>query len=314
MKSNILVTGGCGFIGSHIVDSYVNDGHKVVYIDDMSSGKHVNDHKNATLIHEDLAVSGLIEDAIEEHRIDIIHHVAARPRVGFSIDFPVETTEENITNTVRVLEAARKYKVGRVIYSASSSAYGDANDRGLTEGKEGEVQSPYALQKRVGEEYCRLYSKLHRLDTVCLRYFNVYGPRSTAESQYSAVIPIFIEQIQNGGPITIHGDGRQRRDFTYIDDVVQANRLAAEYDGKLAGDVFNVGNGGCLTINDVADDLEYLLQAKDIKREYEAPRPGDVRSTEANISKIQDVLGYETATEFDEGLRKTVDWYLEQQR
>lgn len=306
-----LVTGGAGFIGSHIVDSYINDGHEVVVVDNLSSGRRENVNPKASFLQHDLADG--IADLCRDYNIEIIHHVAARPRVKYSIDYPVDTTQENITNTVKVLDAARRAKVKRVVYSASSSAYGNTKIFPTTEDRASAATtvSPYALQKYVGEEFCRMFSQLYRLDTVSLRYFNVYGPRSTAESEYSAVIPIFIEQIVRGEPVTVHGDGQQSRDFTYIADVVRANRLAASFEGYCGGQAFNVGGGEeGVTVLGVAKVLEAILDKKANVVHTEL-RPGDVKKTQACLHRSKMILGFEPQVPFIDGLKKTVEWYLE---
>lgn len=302
----ILVTGGAGFIGSHIVDSYINDGYDVIVLDNLSSGKRENVNPKADFREWDLTHG--LRDFCEG--VNVIHHVAARPRVGFSVDFPVESNEANITSTVQVLEAAYKAGVQRVVYSASSSAYGDTQYFPTPETRTGHVCSPYALQKRVGEEYCRLFSELKGLDTVSLRYFNVYGPRSTTESQYSAVIPIFIEQILEGRPLTIDGDGVQSRDFTYVDNVVLANRLAAKYMGRFDGQMFNVGCGETNSVIEIAGQLQQIL-GKRVPAEFGPSRPGDVQKTQACLDRIRSVLDYEPTVRLNQGLHNTVKWYLE---
>lgn len=302
----ILVTGGAGFIGSHIVDSYIEDGYDVTVIDNLSSGKRENVNPQAAFKEWDITKG--LRDFCEG--VEVIHHVAALPRVGFSVDYPVESNHANITGTVQVLEAAHKAGVKRVVYSASSSAYGNAQYFPTPETRASNVRSPYALQKRVGEEYCRLFSELKGLDTVSLRYFNVFGPRSTRESQYSAVIPIFIEQILKGGPITIEGDGLQSRDFTYVDNVVLANRLAAKHMGQLEGIVLNVGCESTHTIAEIASQLQLLLQ-KEAPVEYLPSRPGDVQKTQACLDRIRVVLDYEPIVDLGQGLDKTVRWYLQ---
>jgi UDP-glucose 4-epimerase len=316
--TNILITGGCGFIGSHLVDSYCRDGHTVIILDNLSSGRQENISR---WIHSDIYQKRLflyIKDIsqhtvcalIESHRIDIIHHVAARPRVGYSIDHPLESNDENITNTVRVLDAARMMgRVKRVIYSASSSAYGTATMFPTSETAPVHPLSPYALQKHVGEEYCRLFSELYGLDTVSLRYFNVFGPRSLADSQYSAVIPIFVQQIMKGESVTIDGLGEQSRDFTYVENVVQGNRLAATYQGRLGGKVLNIACSNNISINQLVSKLEVLLGAQ-AQKIYGAPRPGDAFKTQADISQATAVLGYYPVVSFDEGLDKTIKWYV----
>jgi len=316
--ANVLVTGGAGFIGSHLVDSYCRDGHTVVILDNLSSGRQENiEHwidsgiyqKRLFLRVEDIS-QYTVCTLIEDYHIDIIHHVAARPRVGYSVDHPLQSNDENITNTVRVLDAARKMGgVKRVVYSASSSAYGTATVFPTPETAPVHPLSPYALQKYVGEEYCRLFSELYGMDTVSLRYFNVFGPRSLADSQYSAVIPIFVQQMMKGEDVTIDGLGEQSRDFTYVENVVQGNRLAAAYEGKLGGKVLNIACGDNIGINQLVDKLEVLL-GKQARRVYGVSRPGDAFKTQADISQATAVLDYHPVVSFDEGLDKTIKWYV----
>jgi len=313
--TNILITGGAGFIGSHMVDYYCKNNDYIVVVDNLYSGRVKNMSQCAlaskwqsfSFYQADIGRMDLVA-LLKEHEIEVIHHFAARPRVKYSVDYPVETTEENITNTVKILEAARKVGVKRVVYSASSSAYGNTNVFPTPETTPTGPLSPYALQKLVGEEYCRLFSSLYGLDTVCLRYFNVFGPRSLVDSQYSAVIPIFIEQIISEQPVTIDGTGEQSRDFTYVDNVVLGNLLAANYKGNLSGQTFNLACGDNITINRLVKELERLL-GKTAQVLYREPRPGDAFKTQACIEKAKSTLKYQPMVSFGDGLAKTVEWY-----
>ena len=315
--TNVLITGGAGFIGSHMVDRYVHDGHNVVVIDNLSSGRWeniqplINTRKIEYFYHHSIeggAPNTLIE-IMKGYRIETIHHFAARPRVGYSVDYPVESNEQNISNTVRILDAARKAGVRRVVYSASSSAYGNSTVFPTSEEQPTGPLSPYALQKFVGEEYCRMFSSLYGLDTICLRYFNVFGPRSLADSQYSAVIPIFIEQIVKGEIVTVDGTGEQSRDFTYVDNVVQGNLLAATHPGRFKGETVNIACGDNISINGLVKELEKLI-GKTANVSNRASRPGDAFKTQADISRARVMLDYEPAVSFSKGLKKTVKWYL----
>ena len=310
---NILITGGCGFIGSNLAKEYVKRDCPVVILDNLVTGKIDNigsiiANPLCKFVCKDISQVNLVE-LFEKHHINIVHHFAARPRVKYSVDYPLDTNEQNITNTLRILEAARHTNIKRVIYSASSSAYGNTDVFPTHEKVATNPRSPYALQKFVGEEYCRLFSELYQLDTVSLRYFNVFGINSFADSQYSAVIPIFIEQIYNNQPLTIDGAGEQSRDFTYVDNVVEANILAASCADKLNGTVINCACGNNISINHLADRLMQILNKK-VEKTYRESRAGDVLKTHADISKARSLLNYSPIVNFDAGLRLTVEWYL----
>lgn len=312
--SNILITGGAGFIGSHLAHSYQDDGHRVIVIDNLSTGRienlrrDSNDIKPIQFIKEDIGKCDLVS-LFGIYGIEIVHHIAARPRVKFSVDFPLETNEENATNTLKVLDACKKAGVRRLVNTSSSSIYGEPTMFPTPEHDSKVPQSPYALQKWIGEEYCRLYAELFGFDVVSLRYFNVFGPRSLAESEYSAVIPIWIEQIVSGLPVTIDGTGEQSRDFTDVANVVHANKLAAFTDSKLSGQGINIACDCCYSLHDVLDRLDKLIGIPHTK-EYRPSRPGDVFKTHATIQAAKDLIGYEPVIDFDEGMKKYVDWYL----
>jgi len=314
--TNILITGGAGFIGSHMVDRYCKDGHNVIVIDNLSSGRLENirqpwEDGKITFHHFSIEKVSpeVMLNIIRGYNIEVVHHFAARPRVGYSVDYPVESNEQNISNTVRILDAARKAGVRRVVYSASSSAYGNSTVFPTSEEQPTGPLSPYALQKFVGEEYCRMFSSLYGLDTICLRYFNVFGPRSLADSQYSAVIPIFIEQIAAGKSVTMDGTGEQSRDFTYVDNVVHGNYLAATHPGKFRGETINIACGDNISINGLVKELEKLI-GKNADVSHRAPRPGDAFKTQADIARARVMLDYEPVVSFNRGLKKTVKWYL----
>lgn len=311
--SNILITGGAGFIGSNLVDSYVKDGHNVIVIDNLSSGTLDNlgkhEQKMITFIEDDIGTCNLMS-IFNDHQIEVVHHMAARPRVKFSVDYPLITHEENATNTVKVLEACKKAGVRRLVNTSSSSVYGMPNHFPTTEDDSKIPQSPYALQKWIGEEYGRLYSELYGTDVVSLRYFNVFGPRSTAESEYSAVIPIWIEQIVSGLPVTIDGTGEQSRDFTDVANVVHANKLAAFADTKLEGQGLNIACQCCYSLLDVLEALDSLLEIPYTTQNRD-PRPGDVFKTHADISLAKELIGYEPVVDFDAGMKQYVEWYLD---
>lgn len=249
-----IVTGGAGFIGSNLTDALIKKGYEVTILDDLSSGKESNINPAAKFINVDLAAVEVDESFIEIFKgVDYVFHTAAKARVQPSIIDPIYYNQQNVNSTVNVLEAARKAGVKRVIYSASSSCYGNAVKMPLTEDMSINPLSPYGLQKYIGEEYCKLYSEVYGMDTVSLRYFNVYGPRMNFEGAYKLVIAIFIQQMREGKPLTITNDGAQRRDFTYVDDIVAANIQSAECESLLKGEAFNIGTGDNFSVNELAD-------------------------------------------------------------
>lgn len=248
-----LVTGGAGFIGSNLVDALLLKGHEVLIIDDLSTGKRKNLNPQAK--HYEVALHKASVEELAEilEGVQVVYHTAALARVQPSIQDPVRYNEANVTAIVHLLTACVRAGVKRVVYSASSSAYGNATIFPTPETHSTDSLSPYGLQKYIGELYCRMYSKVYGIDTVCLRYFNIYGPRMNFEGAYKTVIGVFAEQKKSGKPLTIANDGNQRRDFTYVDDVVAANMLAGESNENFIGEVFNIGNGGNVSVNEVAD-------------------------------------------------------------
>ena len=251
--NKVLVTGGAGFIGSNLVDVLIKRGVEVIIIDNLSTGKMENINPKAIFLKHDLASIDISELINILDGVDIIFHLAALARVQPSIEDPVPYHHANVTSTLHILYAASKSKVRRVVYSASSSCYGDSVKVPQAEYDPTNPLSPYGLQKYIGEQYCRMFSQVYHLDTVSLRYFNVYGERMSLDGAYCLVTGIFARQMLNNQPLTITNDGKQRRDFTYVGDVVNANILAAEYQNNLDGQVFNIGNGKNFSINDVAD-------------------------------------------------------------
>jgi len=247
-----LVTGGAGFIGSNLVDRLIDDGHEVAVIDNLSTGKEENINPKAKFYNRDIT---LINDWLMFKDVDVVFHLAAKARVQPSIENPIEFHNTNVNGTLNLLNACVKYGVKRFVFSSSSSVYGDVEQLPTTEETPLNPKSPYALQKLIGEQYCKLYSELYGLETVSLRYFNVYGDGMDLNSSYKLVIPIFTEQLLNNEPMTICGDGEQRRDFTYIGDVVDANIKVGTTKMKFNSDVFNIGNGDNRSVNQIADLL-----------------------------------------------------------
>lgn len=249
-KKKVLVTGGAGFIGSHLVDALVAEGHEVRVLDNLSGGKRENVNPAAILHEADIRDLAAIKSLFEG--VDWVFHLAALPRVPLSIEHPIETNETNVSGTLNILVAAKDAKVKRVVYSASSSAYGDQPVMPLVETMVANPKSPYGLQKYVGELYARMFSSIYGLPTVSLRYFNVYGPRYNADGAYALVIGKFIEQKKRGEPLTITGSGEQTRDFTHVRDVVRANILAAKSEKVGKGEVINIGAGNNVSVNKIA--------------------------------------------------------------
>jgi UDP-glucose 4-epimerase len=294
----ILVTGGAGFIGSHLVDRLIREGHQVTILDNLSTGFKENINPQAKFVLVDIRNLSQIKRYFQ--RQDFVFHLAALPRIQLSIKDPLPVNETNITGTLNVLLAAKEAGVKRVIYSASSSIYGNKNKLPLKEDMLPDPGSPYALSKYVGEEYCRLFTKLYGLDTIILRYFNVYGPRAEAVSPYATVIPIFLRQKAQGKPLTITGDGRQKRDFTYVDDVVEANIKAMNLKRRGNGEMINIGAGQNYSINQLAK----IIGGPTI---YIPSRPGESRVTLADNSKAKRILKWQPKISLEEGIKKTIN-------
>ena len=304
-----LVTGGAGFIGSHIVDKLVQLGEKVRVLDNFVTGKKENLAESINkieLINGDIRDRKKLQVALKG--VDFVLHQAALRSVPRSVDDPISTNDVNITGTLLLLEYARKCKVKRVVYAASSSAYGDNPELPKKETHLPAPVSPYAVSKLAGEYYCSMYNKLYGLETISLRYFNVFGPRQDPDSEYAAVVPKFIELALKGKTLEIHGDGLQSRDFSYIDNVISANLLAVK-SKKGIGEVFNIACGEKWTILDIAETIGRIIDKK-LKYHHTQTRKGDVRHTLADISKAKKMLGYKIITNFEEGMRKTVEYFL----
>tara|TARA_R100001594_G_C4044777_1_gene263909 strand:- start:192 stop:1106 length:915 start_codon:yes stop_codon:yes gene_type:complete len=251
-----LVTGGAGFIGSHLVDELIKDGHEVIVFDNLSTGKKENINPKAKFFLIDISHEQYFKDETMKDimtGVDVVFHTAAKARVQPSIENPIEFNDINVGGTLNMLQACVDYGVNRFVFSSSSSVYGDTEEIPTSEFSRTNPISPYALQKLIGEQYCKLFTDLYDLETVCLRYFNVYGDRMSLDGAYKLVIPIFVGQRLEGKPMTIRGDGEQRRDFTYVGDVVDANIRVGFYEHPMWGKVFNVGNGNNRSVNQIAD-------------------------------------------------------------
>jgi UDP-glucose 4-epimerase len=301
-----LVTGGAGFIGSHIVEKLVAMGERVRVLDNLSSGKHANLNGlegKVELISGDLLDYAAVSKAMEG--VQVVFHQAALHSVTFSVENPTLVNRVNVEGTLNALTAARDAKVKRVIFASSSSVYGRGTMLPKGEQELPSPISPSAVSKLTGEYYCRVFSELYGLETISLRYFNVYGPRQDPNSQYAAVIPRFIHWALRGEPLEVHGDGLQSRDFSYIDNVVAAN-MQAVHSRLGVGGVFNVGQGEAHTLLDLVDLLGEIIGAK-LQLLHTPGRVGDVRYTKADISESQRCLGYRPQISFEEGLGRTVE-------
>jgi len=307
-----LVTGGAGFIGSHIVEELLKRKEKVRVLDNFSTGKKENVApflEEIELIEGDIRKPEVVKKAMKG--VDYVLHQAALPSVPRSIKDPVTTNEVNVLGTLNILMAAKEVGVKKVVYASSSSVYGETPTLPKRENMKSSPLSPYALSKLAGEEYSRLFFSLYGLETIILRYFNIFGPRQDPTSQYAAVIPKFISFLLNGKRPTIYGDGEQSRDFTYVLNVVNANLLAIT--SKTKEGIFNIACGKRITVNKLVTDLNKIMNT-DIKPLHTNPRPGDVKHSQADISRVEKALNYRVKVDFKEGLRKTVEWFRSQER
>lgn len=303
-----LVTGGAGFIGSNIVDELVRRGQSVTVLDDLSSGKESN---LAEVRQKITFVKGSITDLETVQKAsqgaDYVVHLAARTSVPRSVKDPIETNRVNIDGTLNVLVAARDAQAKRVVFAASSSAYGETPTLPKVETMQPEPISPYGVTKYVGELYGQVFGRVYGLENASVRYFNVFGPRQDPTSQYSGVLSRFMLAVIEGEPPTVYGDGEQSRDFTYIDNVVDETLRACEAPGA-SGKVFNGGTGARITLNQVLKLLEKIT-GKKIEAKYDPPRAGDIKDSQADISLAKKILGYTPKVMFEEGLGKTWEWY-----
>lgn len=309
--SLFLVTGGAGFIGSNLCEAILNLGYKVRCLDDLSTGKQANvdlfiNHQNYEFIKGDIKDLDTCMKACEG--VDYVLNQAAWGSVPRSIEMPLFYCANNIQGTLNMMEAARQKGVKKFVYASSSSVYGDESHLPKKEGIEGNLLSPYALTKRCDEEWAKMYTMHYGLDTYGLRYFNVFGRRQDPNGAYAAVIPKFIKMLLNDERPTINGDGQQSRDFTYIENVIEANLKACLASHEAAGQAFNIAYGGREYLNDIYKTLVEAL-GKDIQPIYGPDRKGDIKHSNADISKARELLGYDPEYDFHRGLNEAIDWY-----
>lgn len=312
-NARFLVTGGAGFIGSNLCEAITDMGYQVRCLDNLSTGKQENvdflqERKNYAFMKGDIRDLDTCMAACEG--IDFVLHQAAWGSVPRSIEMPLLYEDINIRGTLNMMEASRQQGVKKFVYASSSSVYGDHPVLPKVEGQEGNLLSPYALTKRTDEEYGKLYKKLYGLDTYGMRYFNVFGRRQDPDGAYAAVIPKFIRQLLHGEAPTINGDGRQSRDFTYIDNVIEANLKACQADSEAAGEAFNIAYGGREYLIDIYYNLCKALE-KDVEPNFGPDRPGDIKHSNADITKARKLLGYDPDYDFAEGIKLAIDWYRE---
>ncbi len=307
--ANYLVTGGAGFIGSHIVDELVQRGENVRVLDNFETGKRENLSSvlgKIELIEGDIRNLEICRKATE--KIDYVLHQAALRSVPKSMLDPLAYNEVNVRGTLNLLEASKENKVKRLVFASSSSVYGNAAKLPERETDSPRPISVYALTKLMGEHYCRLFTLSFGVETVVLRYFNVFGPRQSIESQYAVVVPKFITSILRDEPPPVHGDGRQSRDFTYVRNVVDVNLLAAVSKNS-AGEIFNIACGKAYTVLELVDRLNGIFK-KRVRPAFVSPRPADVRHTLADISKVKKILGFIPSVSFVEGLERTIEYFM----
>ena len=309
----IFVTGGAGFIGSHIVDRLTEEDFDVTVIDDLHTGSLTNvsrhrNRKNFHFVEGDIRDNNLVRKNLKD--IDVVFHEAALASVTFSVKDPISTNQINVEGTLNLLKASCDLDVKRFIFASSAAVYGKTKSPRKNEDDNLNPTSPYGVSKLAAENYVQVFQRLYGLETVCLRYFNVYGPRQRVDvhGSYGGVISIFINRILKNMPPTINGDGEQTRDFVYIDDVVEANILAMNSQNG-AGEVFNIATGKNVSINRVAEILKQIMKKEDLENIHTEPRPTDLKHGYASISKAEEILGYKPQFSIEEGLTQLVNWY-----
>ncbi len=314
LNSHVLITGGAGFIGSNIAHFLIDNTQcRVTVFDNLSEGRLQNiatleSNNRFSFIQGDISNYNEIFSAMQD--VDYVLHQAALGSVPRSFKFPLATHQANATGFITMLEAARNQSIKRVVYASSSSVYGDSENLPKTEDIIGNPLSPYAITKRSNELYAKVYSEVHKLEIVGLRYFNIFGPRQNPKGAYAAVIPLFINAIINGEQLHVHGDGEQTRDFTHVYNAIMANLLAMTTENEKAlGEIFNVAAGARYSLNEMIEILGSHSQ-RETNVQYGEERMGDIRDSHANVSKASDVLGYQVVKSFPEGIRETFDWYL----
>ena len=310
--ARVLITGAAGFIGSHIGAALRAQGDQVRVLDDLSTGHAANVEAigGAEFVRGSITDFQTVTAAMQD--VDYVFHEAALASVPRSVAAPIPSNEVNVTGTLNVLVAARDAKVKRVIYAASSSAYGDSERLPKVETMPTQPKSPYAVSKLAGEHYMSAFAQVYGMETLSIRYFNVFGPRQDPKGQYAAVIPLFIDALLSGRAATIHGDGEQSRDFTYVDNVVHANLLALRAP-RLGGAVVNVALGDRISLNRLYAMIAEIC-GSEIKPVHGDARPGDVKHSQADISRAQELLGFKAKVSVEEGLRRTVEWFRSQRK